>query len=612
MRNTVTVLFAVCILWMVLPACAGRLVDPGGGVLGLAADPTRPVFYASLDTSEVVTIDASGSITARVGVPETPGALAVDPDGSRLYVALAVSHDIGVVELGGGGFSGTIELSAEDRGPSDLVPGKPGRLYAVCNDGLSIIDTVNGRELYFGDLFFSGTFYNSQLAVSTDRNTLYSLTESNTAIVTIFDVSGDLPVFLGQGETLGSWGRDIAVSPSCSKVYVATSEYYLEALCTVPLLYHETNVVTGDSLGSIAPSADGTRVYAGSRNGRYLYAADTSDVLPWAKVPTQGELADHGLVLSSDDATLAASIIDKGIELFTVKEFGARYGGVKFRPLDEITGDPVIANVLGGPGSATFWYVDVENGVMGFAPIGPGDCSFEVRSPGYETVSFTAPITAGHWTDLGNAVMKRSGGRLGPQSLVAGPPVRAGSTVDIEIHGIGFSSEPGLTVTSNSGLFVINSYAFRNWSTVDVNVTVDPSMPEGRMGSWSIRVSNADGQSESTHIAVVKMNPSPFPPLQPPNPIPMLYAVKSLAGDVELLWRDSDIGVCGDAASGYAVFRSVTRPDGGFEETVAIEDPPFILHEVTDAGAIDSGPTLQYYRISASNSVGDSGDRPPM
>ena len=41
-------------------AAAGSIVDPGGGINDIVADPVRNDLYVSLDTGEIVTINMTG------------------------------------------------------------------------------------------------------------------------------------------------------------------------------------------------------------------------------------------------------------------------------------------------------------------------------------------------------------------------------------------------------------------------------------------------------------------------------------------------------------------------------------------------------------------------
>ena len=101
-------------------------------------------------------------------------------------------------------------------------------------------------------------------------------------------------------------------------------------------------------------------------------------------------------------------------------------------------------------------------------------------------------------------------------------------------------------------------------------------------------------------------------PVRPPNPIPVLYAVRQ-AADVILVWPDSPVDASHGSATVYPVYLSVLFPDQGY---LSIGDAPNTASDPeshVDGGAIDSRPprsSLHFYQVSARNSAGDSGDAP--
>src|SRR5687768_2001480 len=122
----------VAVLTATMGALAGPVVDPGSGAIdGVAADPVRPVFYASTGLGELVRIDvATASITARLTVAAGPGAMSIEPSGARLYVGLRTDPAVAIVDLASFTLAGTIGVSAS-YGVGGIVLGRPGRLYAA-------------------------------------------------------------------------------------------------------------------------------------------------------------------------------------------------------------------------------------------------------------------------------------------------------------------------------------------------------------------------------------------------------------------------------------------------------------------------------------------------
>ena len=98
-----------------------------------------------------------------------------------------------------------------------------------------------------------------------------------------------------------------------------------------------------------------------------------------------------------------------------------------------------------------------------------------------------------------------------------------------------------------------------------------------------------------------------------PNPIPVLYAVARRPADVELIWDDSPVDADHAAAERYPMFRSVTFSGSGYAQFAEVLDTPAVTEAGRDPGALGELPphsNLHFYRVSAINSAGDSGDLP--
>ena len=232
---------------------AGTLVDPSGLVEDLVADPARNVFYATLDTQEIITINAStGGITDREMVSDDLGALAVASDGSKLYVALDTAETVEEYSLPGVNFSRTYTPSG-NQGNYPGLAAKPGRLYVSRQSGLAVMDTATGAELYYGNPISPGSGIWSNRAVlrlSPDGNTLYAMNNGlSPASIDVVDVTEDTPRYLGEDcchGCIGGNGRTIELSPDGSLAYVAVGgQYHLQVLSAVPMLYDRYAGLTG-------------------------------------------------------------------------------------------------------------------------------------------------------------------------------------------------------------------------------------------------------------------------------------------------------------------------------------------------------------------------------
>ncbi len=88
------------------------MINPGGWIRDIVANPTSEKVYVSIDTDEVVKIDlVTETIVQRVTVSGGPGAMAISPDGNRLFIALNDSNDIAVYSAHGLSFMNLIEVS---------------------------------------------------------------------------------------------------------------------------------------------------------------------------------------------------------------------------------------------------------------------------------------------------------------------------------------------------------------------------------------------------------------------------------------------------------------------------------------------------------------------
>ncbi len=492
-----------CCVVLSVPAGAGVLVDPGGIIESIVADPVRNVFYASLETNEVVIVSTAGSVSNRVTVSGNPDALAVARDGTALYVALEDTHDVAVYDLPGLTFRTNYDLSAASAGPTGLVE-KAGRLYALMNSGLSIVDTTNGAELYFGEPPGGPSSYYSATvaALSPNGQLLYTLNAGvSPASLFVFDVSTDSPFFVGEDcchGCIGSNGKQVALSPDGSRAYVATgSPYYIQVLSTTPLLHAEAAAATGPYPNSVAVSADGARLFVGYHDNEFAVVR-TSDWLPFHVGPLQGSVAARGLALSSDGSTLAAAIEYLGsqpnrVELIGVASLAANRGGLRVRPLDAPTGVPIGWASLGStPNAGTSTYVDIRGGYLGRAPLPAGAAQANLTAGGHAGQNFNTSVVAGTWTNLGDVSLARNGTLPAPNNVCVSPAAFIGGTTSVEVHGLGFLPEPGLTLTSYDPGIVVDTYEFVNWATIRATLSVDAAELPGVV--FAARVTNSDGQ----------------------------------------------------------------------------------------------------------------------
>lgn len=484
---------------------AGRAIDPGAGITALIADPVLPRLYASLDSDEVVFVDLSSqTITNRIPVPN-PGNIALES--GRLFVALRNSSDIGVIDIASATYQKTILTSSSDYGPTGLTSGRPGRLYAAFNDGIGVIDTQNDVELYFGKPNTNVLYYFLNLSVSPDNTKLYAMVQHVTSlIITVFDISTDIPKYAGENCDCAEGGNGQQVLPSRdgqSLFVVSAVPYVLQVLSAQPMLYEKNYFPTGPYPNSVAFSNDDSQVFIGYSSSEFI-AADMATVSPWRVIPLAFPVAPSGLVPTANPAILAV-VSDSHIELVDISILPPpNRGGIKFRLIDSVTGEPVgaVASIVGITGCPN---LDIQSGTYGCGPLTAQTYTISVFASEYTPVDLNASVVNGAWTDLGDIPLTRIGSYQIPVMVMASPGLIAGTTMDIQVHGRAFRD--GLALTINDPAITINSFSFQDWSTVNANVTISPSATAG-LDFNVVTVTNDDGQSASGNLVIL---PAPLP-----------------------------------------------------------------------------------------------------
>ena len=233
----------------------------------------------------------------------------------------------------------------------------------------------------------------------------------------------------------------------------------------------------GGNPTSLAVSADGARLYVSRVSFRDLTSSPTSDQpsLPHRAPP--GRSVARGLVFSAAGATLAGVLDSFPLPDQSIastcgnSEIPPNRGGVRLRPVDALTREPIFTARISGSSSEgySFW-VDVAAAPARRAPMVPGTYSVRVQATGYHSVVVPATVDAGSWTDsLARSPWLPPDTPGSVTGLFASPPCLAGTTADVVVHGAALP--PGTVVTSTSPDVTVNSYARRSWESVDVNLT---------------------------------------------------------------------------------------------------------------------------------------------
>ncbi len=119
-------------------AVAGSFTVPASPAV-VAADGRGRLYVSHPDGHAVSVIEPDGAVR-RLPLPAQAFGLAVEPDGSRLYVGDWSGHRVLCLSLPTGAVTGEIPVGPD---PAGLVLGEPGRLYVAEREGRSVgvIDT---------------------------------------------------------------------------------------------------------------------------------------------------------------------------------------------------------------------------------------------------------------------------------------------------------------------------------------------------------------------------------------------------------------------------------------------------------------------------------------
>lgn len=225
------------------------IIDVKGYPYGVAVNPTGEVVYVTSDYRNedadysihgiVSVIDtATKTVTATIRVGKNPYGIAVNPDGTDVYVVNKYSNTISVVDTTTNKFKATIPLGENSYSYGYGYSYGPGGI-AITPDGRKLYVTIN--EDYDGSVVF---------VIDTSNNTI-------TGKVTGLDgLSG------------------IAVNPTGTKVYVAGGH-------TVSVIDTATNIVAdtvtvGKGSEGIAVTPDGKKVYVTNSDSDTVSVIDTA------------------------------------------------------------------------------------------------------------------------------------------------------------------------------------------------------------------------------------------------------------------------------------------------------------------------------------------------
>ncbi len=245
--------------------------------------PPAPIYVANASTASVSTVDPLDlQVSPFATVDEAPASLLVSRDGARLYVANSGAGSVSVVPLLSPEPVATIAVGA---GPAEMALSPNGdRLYVSHPDGhiVSAVDTQTRSVV--SNLSFGALDRPRALALSPDGSRLY-VTLSGYFYVDIIDTSSLLlidSIYIGEGADA------IVMSPDGEALYVATG---LNEVIRIDTASHQISatwvagISPSDTIGALALSPDGYRLYAAIQNQPVVNEINTRSGALMASIP---------------------------------------------------------------------------------------------------------------------------------------------------------------------------------------------------------------------------------------------------------------------------------------------------------------------------------------
>ncbi|SDH18979.1 beta-propeller fold lactonase family protein [Mucilaginibacter gossypii] len=240
----------------------GEAISPDGKIIYITDPDDGSVISVNAATFDVLGYTPTGPNSY-------PRAIAVSPDGSKVYVANAyIYNDYGTVNIIDTKTHNIITTTNVGSNPSGLVLSPDGSKLYVANHNstfISVLNAITGSTI--GQI--SMTVSTANLAIAHDGSELYATTDASFTNGTAITVINTATNQVTKTIIIGYSPASIAVSPDDKKLYVTN-----EDINTVSVIDNQTKTIVANILLpggsypiSINLSPDGTKAYAVNQNG---------------------------------------------------------------------------------------------------------------------------------------------------------------------------------------------------------------------------------------------------------------------------------------------------------------------------------------------------------
>lgn len=322
---------------------SGALGTRIGSAVAVATSPDGATIYVATAEGQVLIFDAASGIRLlRKSVPGSVNSMAIDPDGSKIYLG---SNNVAyVLDANTGDLVGYQPLKMDVGGNAEVQD------MWISADGLTRVHLTRDDNLASGGLSVSvgelGTFVRRPLAnrdswdgiadavVGTPDGRYLYVTDSDTSVITVYriEVNADTGLRLPEVARIDVGGAVSGITmisgTSGGRLYAADRES--NALTVID--------VGTNSIVRVIPVSDSPRALAGSPDGAYVYALVGQSQIVVIDTETDSVIAQYE---TGRDAT-SISVAPDGSHVYVST------GTVRELPAYSIA----VATLLGGTGGA--------------------------------------------------------------------------------------------------------------------------------------------------------------------------------------------------------------------------------------------------------------------
>ncbi|WP_405021653.1 putative Ig domain-containing protein (plasmid) [Kitasatospora sp. NBC_00070] len=224
------------------------------GALAVAPNGTR-VYVANSGSSNVSVIDATDNTQlGTVNVGASPSGVAITPNNTRVYVANSGSSNVSVIDATGPSILATVPVGVSPSGVA-VAPNNT-RVYVTNQGGntVSVIDTASNTVVATVSVGAAP----GSIVVTPDSTRVYLLSSTGTGVVVLSTLTNTVSATIPTTDA-----ADLAITPDGSRIYVShPSQGTVTVLDTASNTFQPAALPAGATPTHLAVTRDGAALYA--------------------------------------------------------------------------------------------------------------------------------------------------------------------------------------------------------------------------------------------------------------------------------------------------------------------------------------------------------------